>query len=93
MIDPSVIPPLGLHPASVMQAHTPSTDGQPIEMPVYDLSIWLYHAKSKHTLVRSFPVACAGLRSQGIDMLLGRDMLNECLLIYDGPARKYTISF
>lgn len=93
VVDPAVIAPLGLSPTSYISVHTPSTNGQPVQQPVYDLSIWLYHAKTKHIFERSFPVCCAGLRAQGIDMLLGRDVLAECLMVYDGPEARYSLAF
>lgn len=93
VIDPALVVPLGIQPVSSQLVHTPSTGGVPVSQPVYDVSIWLYHAKSQHVWERSFPVMCAGLRGQGIDMLLGRDVLSECLMVFDGPHNKFTIAF
>lgn len=93
VVDEAVVKALGLSPVSFATVHTPSTAGKPIQQPVYDVSIWLYHAQTKYVWERSFPVGCAVLRAQGIDMLLGRDVLAECLLICDGPERRFTISF
>lgn len=94
VVDPSLIEPLGIKPVSVSKAHTPSTDGKPISIPVYDVSIYLVdNEKTSKVWERSFPVMCANLRAQGIDMLLGRDVLAECLLIYDGRFGSCTIAF
>jgi hypothetical protein len=93
VVDHALITPLGIAPSSYTMVHTPSTDGKPVQQPVYDVSIWLYHAATKHFLERSFPVMCANLRAQGIDILLGRDILGECLLVFDGPERRFCIAF
>lgn len=93
MVDPFVPESLRLKPTSVQMVHTPSTNGTPVPQLVYDVSIWWYHAAQEYVWGRSVPVACAGLRSQGIDMLLGRDILGESLLVYDGPSRRFSIAF
>lgn len=93
MVDPAIVAPLGLTPVSFSPVLTPSTAGVPVMQPVYDVSIWMYHPQTKHVWERSFPVLCASLRSQGIDMLLGRDILSECLLVLDGRANQFAIAF
>lgn len=93
VVDPDIVNALGLSPISFAPVHTPSTGGIPVQQPVYDVSIWLYHAKNNHIFERSFPVMCAPLKAQRIDMLLGRDMLSECLLVFDGPNKAFTIAF
>ncbi|MFN0132370.1 MAG: retropepsin-like aspartic protease [Phycisphaerales bacterium] len=93
VVDPEICSALGLSPVSYTRVHTPSTSGKPVIQSVYDVSIWLYHAKTKHIFERSFPVCCAPLRVQGIDMLLGRDVLSECLLVYDGPSGRFSLAF
>lgn len=95
VIDPSIVEPLGIKPVSFSNVHTPSTDGKPVTKPVYDVSIYLIHGDKSANAVweRSFPVMCANLRAQGIDMLLGRDVLAECLLVYDGRFKSCTIAF
>lgn len=93
VVDSALILPLGIAPSSYALVHTPSTDGKPAQQPVFDVSIWLYHAATRHFMERSFPVMGANLRSQGIDILLGRDLLGECLLVYDGPERRFCIAF
>jgi predicted aspartyl protease len=34
----------------------------------------------------------ANLRSQGIIMLIGRDMLRHCILVYNGPTGQFTLA-
>lgn len=93
VVDPSITSALGLSPVSFMGVHTPSTQGAAVQQPVYDVSIWLYHRPTKHVWQRSLPVCCAGLKVQGTDMLIGRDVLKECLLVYDGGAGRYALAF
>jgi hypothetical protein len=92
-IDPSILSPLGLKPVSIAPVHTPSTGDQPAMAYIYDVSIWLVDSRTQYVLEKSFPVICTSLKTQGIDMLLGRDMLGECLLVYDGIDRRFTLAF
>ncbi len=78
-----------------MRVNTPSTGSSPVEQPVYDVSIWLFRDRTKRVFRRTFPVCAARLRSQGqgVEMLLGRAVLSQCLLIVDGPGDRFTLAF
>lgn len=85
---------LGLVPSGTAQIQTASTGGTPVEAPVYDVSIVLLHKGQK--FIRLFPVVQAigvSLAGQGIQGLVGRDILSECLFIYDGPSGTFTFAF
>jgi hypothetical protein len=90
-IDIALVQQLGLTPTGSMQIHTPSTGGTPQSMPQYDVGISIPHV----ALTRYFhalAVTASNLRVQGIDGLVGRDVLAECLFIYAGPDNAYILS-
>jgi len=35
----------------------------------------------------------SNLKAQGFEVLLGRDVLGECLLVYDGRSKIYSLAF
>lgn len=39
------------------------------------------------------PVIASDLSLQGIDALVGRDILARCLFVYDGPANMFSLAF
>ena len=41
----------------------------------------------------SLPVLCGDFSGQGIDGLVGRDVLTRCVATFDGPARRFTLVF
>lgn len=44
-------------------------------------------------LIDALPIVETQLSSQGIDGLLGRDVLNNCMLIFNGSGGFYTLSY
>ena len=60
----------------------------------YDVGLQIYAAKTQHPLiVRNLPVIEAPLARQGIQVLIGRDVLADCVLNYNGATRIYTLAF
>lgn len=72
---------------------TPSTGTQSIELETFDVAIHLYHAESKYILTRAVPVVASDTIGQQHEVLLGRDILADCLLVYNGPDRGITLAF
>jgi hypothetical protein len=66
--------------------HTPSTGIQAHHASLYDVSLTLIHPALSLS-IGNVPVAEAQLSIQGIQALIGRDVLKRCLLVYDGNAR------
>ncbi len=91
-IDPSVPQRLGLAPTGASLRHTPSTGVQPHVANQYDVSLVLLHPKLNLT-IQTVPVAESQLAIQGIQGLLGRDVLKNCLFIYDGQVGLFTLAF
>lgn len=92
-LDPWVIQALGLTPSGVIQVHTPSTTAQQAHRcNQYDVSLVIPHP-SISRVFNAIPVMEAPLKHQGIDGLLGRDVLSQCLFVYNGELKIYTLSF
>jgi len=91
-VDPSVLNKLGLAPTGIAPMHTPSTGSQAHVASQYDVSLILMHPMLTFT-IHAAPVVEAQLAIQGIQGLIGRDVLSNCLLIYDGRAGLFTWAF
>ena len=91
-IDPGVLNALNLAPTGVTPMLTPSTGAQAHHANVYDVSLHLLHPAITLTL-QNVPVAEAQLSIQGIQALIGRDILRSCLFVYDGQSGIFTLAF
>jgi hypothetical protein len=95
VIDPQFMAPLGLTPKGAVMVQTPSTNGLPVACPTYDVMLIILSGNPAVSpfLVDALPVMEASLRSQGIDGLIGRDVLAKCVLIYNGISGNYVLSY
>jgi len=85
---------LGLTPRGQASIHTPSTQGQPHQANQYDVGIAIYgmaNVVCHH--IPTLPVIDGNFKAQGIDGLLGRDVLAMARLNYGGPDGWYGMSF
>jgi Aspartyl protease len=93
-VDPGLLTPLGLTPTGRVMISTPSTAGQPHHCNQYDISIFIPGAVGGGGhLVPALAVVETHLRSQGIDGLIGRDVLDNCTFIYNGSAKMFTLAY
>ena len=91
-IDPNILTSLGLSPTGSVPVHTPSTGNQAVNQDQYDVSLTFLHSKLTFN-IPSIPVVATNLQIQGIDALIGRDILNDFLLVYDGQLGLFTLGF
>lgn len=91
-VDPSCLTALGLAPTGQVPIHTPSTAGTPHTCDQYDISLMLIHPRLQLTL-HALPVIASNLTAQGIQALIGRDVLARCLFVYDGAAGLFSLAF
>ena len=92
-VDPAVIAHLALSPTGVVPMLTPSTGLTPVMCNQYDLQVQLLHA-TLSLAIDAVPVTESQLQhAQGFEMLLGRDILARCVLVYHGDINLYTLSF
>lgn len=94
-VDPALLQGLGLQPTGRAAISTPSTAGSLHYCDQYDISLFIPGNKGTGGghLVREIPIVATHFRSQGFDGLIGRDVLNNCLLIYNGSASSVTLAY
>jgi hypothetical protein len=94
VIDPSLIGPLGLSPTGTIMCHTPSTGGAALPFNQYDVLLFLPGpAGGAGWLIPALPVMESALSAQGIMGLIGRDVLDRAMLVYNGPAGHFTLAY
>lgn len=74
---------------------TPSTGGTAVAAEQYDVSLIIPGADASHPALHMPTIAIVGsqLRDQGIDALIGRDILGSCVLTYNGSMGFYTLAY
>ena len=64
--------------------------------PVVQLYVHVSEPRSRALMAAGIavpPLIQAHLSNQGIDMLIGRDVLDDCLMVYNGPDGTFTLAF
>ena len=93
-VDASVVTALGLSPVGEMRAVTPSTGADSIAIYQYDVSVAIFSSPDDAPLViPALPVAELPLLNQGFHVLIGRDILSRCVLVYNGSSELFTLAF
>jgi hypothetical protein len=76
----------------VTPIHSATTGGTSQNCNLYDVCLAFVQPSIK-VLGVNIPVIEVDLFSPGIDVLLGRDMLGQCLCIYDGQSSTFVLAF
>lgn len=95
-VDPSVLQALNLTPTGSTMVKTPLTGNQPVPCDQYDVSLVVPPASTQQLplYIGTLPVICTELLiSQGFHVLVGRDVLSQCVLIYNGDMNMFTLSY
>ena len=88
-VDPSVLQSLHLTPTGNTLVNTPSTGNQPASVDQYDVSLLVPPGGATQTplFMATLPVICAVLLApQGFHALIGRDVLAQCIFLYNGSG-------
>src|SRR5262245_48649835 len=92
-IDTQVLARLDLRPIASIQARTPSNTETPQPFDQYAVSLAL-RADEIEMFVRSVEViACVFVPEEGIQAMLGRDVLEHCLFFYNGREKTFALAF
>lgn len=92
-IDPSVLSSLGLTPTGSTLVNTPTTGATPQPVDLYDVSFIIPAPSGAPLFSQTLPVIASELfAAQGIHALIGRDILSQCVLIYNGSGF-FTLSY
>jgi hypothetical protein len=97
-IEPSILTALQLSPIGQVPMVTPSTGNLPHQCDQYDVSLLIHGAtlsavpfyQSTLLVLAAMPDS---LRPQGIEGLIGRDVLEHCLLQYNGTIGYFTLAY
>lgn len=92
-IDPAAIASLGLAPTGVTQVLTPSTGTTPHQANTYDVSVWIPCGTMMPLSIANLPVTESNLAAQGIQALIGRDVLGRCILVYNGQEQILSLAY
>ena len=94
-IDPAVVAALGLPAHGSVPIHTPSTGSTPHLADEYDVCLVVPGAGTHHVplTLDGVPVVAADLAIQGIHAIIGRDVLKDCIFIYNGTEGDFTLAF
>ena len=92
VIAESILHSLALTPTGTAEILTPSTRGTPVTCDTYDVLLAIEHAKYP-LILGTAPIIASDFSGQAIDGLIGRDVLQECLFIYDGVSGTFSLAF
>jgi hypothetical protein len=94
-VDPTVLSSLRLTPTGNVPINTPSTGATPHSADQFDVALFIPGPPNSIPLnFQTIPVVAAELlATQGFHALIGRDILDNCVLIYNGGMRQFTLAF
>ncbi len=93
-VDPSVLENLRLTPTGNVSVNTPSTGATPHSADQYDVALIIPAANGPALVFQTIPVVSSDLfQAQGFHALIGRDILNRCVLVYNGNMGQFTLAF
>jgi hypothetical protein len=94
VIDQSLIAPLNLVPTGQVMCHTPSTGAAAVAFNQYDVMLYIPGPDgAAGWMIEAIPVMESQLAAQGIYGLIGRDLLDRAVLVYNGPTKHFTIAY
>jgi predicted aspartyl protease len=92
-VDPEVIKKLALTPSGVVHMLSASTGATPHVCNQFDVAIVIAMDNQVHVPSLVIPVIESNLKTHGFHALIGRDVLDQGVMIYDGPRRSITLTF
>lgn len=91
-LDPIIAHQLALQDRGTTYIHTPSTGRAVAPCKMFDAMVTL-DASGPRPLSLTTSVIEAEFASQGFLALIGRDILNRCILTFDGPRGSFSLSW
>ena len=92
-IDKAIIAALQLVSKGPIPVHTPTTGQAPKSCEQYDIHLRLIHPKLSFTFAALPVIETDDLSVQGIQGLIGRDVLRSCIFIFNGENGTYSLAF
>jgi predicted aspartyl protease len=91
-ISPQIAKSLGLIPTGITAICSATTGVAPQSSNLYDVCLAFVQPSIK-VLGVTISVIEVDIFTPGVEVLLGRDMLRQCLCIYDGHSSTFTLAF
>ena len=91
-IDPSAVQSLGLIPSGKTQVYSSTTGTLPQSCDLYDVCLAFARPELKVIGV-TIPVIEANFTNRKFKLLIGRDVLQLCLFVYDGKHGTFSLAF
>jgi hypothetical protein len=86
-IDPSVLTALSLTPTGTQLVNTPTTGTTPLVVDQYDVGFVIPSGSGVPLFSQTLPVIASELVvAQGFHALIGRDILSQCVFVYNGSG-------
>lgn len=93
-VDPSVLTALQLQPTGSVPMLTPSTGATPQNADTYDVGIVIPNGNQQGLILPNMQVSASELLvAQGFHALVGRDILAQCILVYNGSNQTIAFSY
>jgi hypothetical protein len=94
-VDSAVLKGLGLPPTGKIMMATPSTGAAPHTTDQYDVALVIPGADAGALpyMHGTLAVAECDLAAQGLQALIGRDVLKDCVFHYNGSIASFTLAF
>lgn len=93
VIDGSVFGRLGIQAIDAVTLRPMSVSADTVQFPRFAVSLALPGEESELHLPSATVLGCHMTPEDGVQGVLGRDMLAHCLFVYDGRRRTFTIAF
>jgi len=91
-LDSRIVRLMSLQHRGVAEIHTPSTGAGVVHKGVYDATLALGETTGR-PISATVPVIECEFASRGFLALIGRDLLNLCILTYDGPTGRFQLEW
>jgi hypothetical protein len=93
MVNDRILLNLGLQPTESTRVLTSSSAGKPETCDVYDISLEMRGKGNAAWRSSSLAVLGRHLPNDSIEGMIGRDILDRMVLVYDGPQRMFRLHF
>jgi hypothetical protein len=93
-VDPTILATLGITATGKAEIHTPSTQGVPVHADTYDVCIGIFAGRAGDTHFVSDTVqVTASILGNGVQALIGTDILKSCIMTYNGADDCFTLAW
>ena len=94
-VDPRVLTALGITPTGATEIVSSTSQGAGISVPTYDVCIGIYATRQGdlHFISETVQVTATNLTGRGFRALIGTDILQKCILHYNGADGFFSLAY